>query len=761
MDEIIMLVVYQLTFARLFFMAMHPIRRSDIMHFENMSTTLIFIAVVLVLSAISVFYAFVLFKKVSKIDVGHARISEIASYIHEGAMAFMRRQYRIIIYFAVIVGLILALVGFIPALEGAEGVGWQSAIAFAVGASFSGLAGWAGMHTATKANSRTTSKANTGGMPAALNVAFTGGSVLGLTVVGLGLFGLTALFAIFYVAFGGTSSDPLVQYKALTHAVNTVAGYGLGASLIALFGRVGGGIYTKAADVGADLVGKVESGIPEDDPRNPAVIADNVGDNVGDVAGMGSDLTESYIGSIISALTLGLYAFVHINPADILSGAASIDTAFLSSTVRSVIFPLVVASVGVLSSVLSVLFIRLRDWHNPQRALAIATYVGAGLMLMLSLVLSLVFFEGTHAWGVFGAVAIGLLVGIAIGFIAEYYTSSDYKHVKDIANQSRTGHATNVIAGFGVGMQSTFLTIVALSGGLVFAYMFTGDMYGIALAAVGMLSTAGITISVDAYGPIADNAGGIAEMSKLDKSVRQITDKLDSVGNTTAAIGKGFCIGSAALTSVGLFFAFEKSAGLSEGAGIDILQPGVIVGVFFGAMLPYLFSALVIKSVGRAANKMIDEVRRQYAADPGIMEGTSLPDYAQCVDISTKAALSEMVLPSLIAVLSPIIAGLLLGPQGLGGLLVGGLVSAIMLAVFMANAGGAWDNAKKYVEEGNLGGKNSETHKATVTGDTVGDPFKDTAGPAMDILIKLMSIVSLIIVPILVRIDPLLEFLLH
>ncbi len=368
-------------------------------------------------------------------------------------------------------------------------------------------------------------------------------------------------------------------------------------------------------------------------------------------------------------------------------------------------------------------------------------------------------FDGIRAWGVFGAVATGLVVGVAIGFIAEYYTSSDYKHVKEIAQQSKTGHATNVIAGFGVGMQSTFLTVMILVGGIVISYLFTRDMYGIALAAVGMLSTAGITISVDAYGPIADNAGGIAEMSKLDKKVRAITDKLDSVGNTTAAIGKGFCIGSAALTSIGLFFAYEKSAGLSDGAGIDILQPGVMVGIFIGAMLPFLFTALVIKSVGKAANKMIEEVREQFRNDPGIMEGTSLPNYAKCVDISTKAALKEMILPAMIAVFSPILAGIFLGTQGLGGLLVGGLVSAIMLAVFMANSGGAWDNAKKHIEEGNLGGKGSEAHKAAVTGDTVGDPFKDTAGPSMDILIKLMSIVSLIIVPILAEIDPILKFL--
>ncbi|TNF08355.1 MAG: sodium-translocating pyrophosphatase [Bacillota bacterium] len=731
------------------------------MSFNEFPTTVLFLGVAAFSALIAVLYAFVLFKKMNQFKVDDQKILDISSYIHSGAMAFMKRQYRIIIYFALGVGSMLALTELIPTLRGAEGVGWKAAISFVVGASFSGLAGWVGMHAATKANAKTTYAAKTHGMPGALRQAFTGGSVLGLTVVGLGLFGLTFLFFIFYYVFGGSSSDPREQYLALTHAVNTVTGYGLGASLIALFGRVGGGIFTKAADVGADLVGKVESGIPEDDPRNPATIADNVGDNVGDVAGMGSDLTESYVGSIISALTLGLYAFINFTPEDVMTNMVLVTPQHVSTIVGSVIFPLLVAGLGVLSAIIAVYIIRMREWHNPQKALNASTYVAAFMMMISSLIFSHVFFEGQRAWGVFGALAIGLIVGIAIGFIAEYYTSGDYKHVKEIAHQSQTGHATNVISGFSIGMLSTFATVIVLVAGIVLSYLFTKDMYGIALAAVGMLSTAGITISVDAYGPIADNAGGIAQMSKLDEGVRRITDKLDSVGNTTAAIGKGFCIGSAALTSIGLFFAFEKSSGLSAGNGIDILQPGVMVGIFIGAMLPYLFTALVIKSVGRAANKMIEEVRRQYKEDPGIMAGTSLPDYARCVDISTKAALREMILPAVIAVFSPIIAGIFLGSEGLGGLLVGGLVSAIMLAVFMANAGGAWDNAKKFIEEGNLGGKGSEPHKAAVTGDTVGDPFKDTAGPSMDILIKLMSIVSLIIVPILSQIDPILKFLFH
>lgn len=722
-------------------------------------TTSFFLGFAAVLSLIALLYAFILFRKMSRIKVEHEKIKEIASYIHDGAMAFMKRQYKMIIYFSLGVALLLALIGLIPSLQGAEGVGWRSAITFLVGALFSGLAGWIGMHAATRANSRTTDKARTHGMSGALKQAFSGGAILGLTVVGLGLFGLLFLFFIFYTVYGGYKDDPYEQYVALSHAIHIVTGYGLGASLIALFGRVGGGIYTKAADVGADLVGKLESNIPEDDPRNPAVIADNVGDNVGDIAGMGSDLTESFVGSIISALTLGLYAFVSFTPDILANDPSLLDAAGFNSILSTVLYPLIVASLGVLSAVLAVIFIRAKDWKNPQKALNISTYMSVLFMLISGLALSLVFFETGRAWAIFGSLAVGLFVGIGIGWIAEYYTSESYHHVQEIVKQSKTGHATNVISGFSVGMKSTFLTVSILVVGIILSFLFTKDMYGIALAAVGMLSTAGITISVDAYGPIADNAGGIAQMCNLDEDVRKITDHLDSVGNTTAAIGKGFCIGSAALTSIGLFFAFEKAAGLSDGAGIDILQPGVIVGIFIGAMLPYLFTSLVIKSVGKAANKMIEEVREQFRNDPGIIKGTSIPDYAKCVDISTQAALREMVLPALIAVLSPIVFGFLLGPQGLGGLLVGGLVSSIMLAVFMANSGGAWDNAKKFVEQGHHGGKGSEIHKATITGDTVGDPLKDTAGPSLDILIKLMSIISLIFIPILLKVEPLLKFL--
>ncbi|MFA6801306.1 MAG: sodium-translocating pyrophosphatase [Acholeplasmataceae bacterium] len=714
------------------------------------------LGITVVASIIAILYAFVLKRKMSKIEVAHNQISEISSYIREGAITFMKRQYKIIIIFSIIVGLILVGIGFIPSLSEADGVGWRSAIAFFVGASFSGLTGIIGMLAATKANARTTDQARQHGMPAALQVAFTGGSILGLTVVGFGLLGLVILFFTFYMLFNKGSLSIYDQYFALKNALQVITGYGLGASLIALFGRVGGGIFTKAADVGADLVGKIESNIPEDDSRNPAVIADNVGDNVGDIAGMGSDLTESYIGSIISALTLGLYAFIHFSEDIIVEDFLTSD--LLTSIIHTIMLPLLISGFGIIAAIISVMIIRSKQWQQPQKALNFSTYFAVGFMIIVSFILSFILFDNQQMWGIFGAIVTGLLIGIMLGFIAEYYTSFKYKHVKEIVKESKTGPATNIISGFSIGMQSTFLTIIVLVSGIILSYLFTGDMYGIALASVGMLSTAGITIAVDAYGPIADNAGGLAEMTHLSEDVRKITDRLDSVGNTTAAIGKGFCIGSAALTSIGLFFAFEKSAGIST-TGINLLQPGVLVGVFIGAMLPYLFTSLVIKSVGKAANKMIEEVRRQYHENPNILKGIDLPDYASCVDISTKAALKEMIYPALIAILSPIIIGLLLGVQGLGGLLIGGLVSAMMLAIFMANSGGAWDNAKKYIEEGNEGGKGSDIHKATVVGDTVGDPFKDTAGPSMDILIKLMSIVSLVLVPVLIELEPLFSFL--
>ena len=662
-------------------------------------------------------------------DPGTERMQEIGAAVREGAMAFLRREYQVLAIFVGVVAVLLAIMNTGPLR--------LVAVSFVVGAFCSALAGFFGMRVATASNMRTTQGARSG-LHQALLVAFSGGAVMGMCVVGLGVLGLSILMII-YTAVYGFSVEEL---KGVVLPI--LSGFSLGASSIALFARVGGGIYTKAADVGADLVGKVEAGIPEDDPRNPATIADNVGDNVGDVAGMGADLFESYVGSIVGTMVLGAAA----------------------GSVALVVLPLALAAAGIVISILGTFLVRTKEGGDPQTALNVGTFSAGAVMAVLTFPIVKALAPATFSLngieyssvGIFWATIAGLVGGSAIGMLTEYYTAESKGPAQKIAKASETGAATNIIAGLGTGMQSTALPVICLGAAIILSYHFAG-LYGIAIAALGMLATTGIQLAVDAYGPIADNAGGLAEMAELPPEVRQRTDKLDAVGNTTAAIGKGFAIGSAALTALALFAAFRETVfntrvadGMDEAVArmvIDVTDPTVMAGLLLGAMMPFLFSSFAMSAVGRAAFAMIEEVRRQFKEIPGLLEGTGKADYARCVDISTAAAIKEMTVPALLGILTPVVVGYAGGAEMLGGVLAGVTAAGVMMALFMSNAGGAWDNAKKYIEGGALGGKGSDAHKAAVIGDTVGDPFKDTAGPSLNILIKLMSVVSLVIAPLI------------
>ena len=716
------------------------------------------IYVIPIAGAIALLFALIKSVWVNKQEVGTDKMREISGYIRDGAMAFLAREYKVLAIFVVVVA---AALGF--ANNGLAGSHWMVAVSFVVGALCSGLAGFFGMRVATAANVRTTNAARQG-LNSALMVAFSGGAVMGMCVVGLGVLGLGTLYIIYGNMFQalGLEADASALMSQQKMVVTVISGFSLGASSIALFARVGGGIYTKAADVGADLVGKVEAGIPEDDPRNPATIADNVGDNVGDVAGMGADLFESFVGSIVGSMVLGAVMIPDVITAS--SGKFALNT---------ILLPLVLAAAGIIVSIIGTFFVRTKEGGNPQAALNIGTFGAAIIMAVLTYFI--IRWMLPESWGVlhttasgesvpytsngiFFATLAGLVAGVAIGMITEYYTSESRKPARGIAAESTTGPATNLIAGLALGMRSTALPVIVLAVAIVLAHMFAG-LYGIAIAALGMLSTTGIQLAVDAYGPIADNAGGIAEMSELEQEVRVRTDKLDAVGNTTAAIGKGFAIGSAALTALALFAAFKTVVGITV---IDISEPVTMAGLFIGGMLPFLFSSFAMKAVGSAAKEMIIEVRRQFREIPGLMEGTAKAEYSKCVDISTSAAIKQMVAPGLIAVLTPVVVGfgakaMWGNVNALGGLLAGVTVTGVLMAIFQSNAGGAWDNAKKHIEsgafkdeDGVVQGKKSEPHKAAVVGDTVGDPFKDTSGPSLNILIKLMSVVALVIAPLLV-----------